>query len=291
MATQSSLTTPTREPVERAGRAVLVADLDERWAAIVRTLEAEGIEFDLLSPRTSSSDVVACTARDGGVLILDLAGDPTLGMAMVAKCRQAAPHVPLIVVADHPSVELTRSIRTAGAFCLAPHPATAEDLRSVLAAAFDALKAEAPGAIASRTARRILVVDDDDDFRASTATLLESFGYEVDTAASGRDGLRLLNDAPPDLVVLDVMMENDDTGYEVTEAIKYGNGQEPVRHIPVVMVSSIPQDPFTRFSRSEEIDLITPNAYLTKPLDIPQFLSEVRTLLGQDPADRGRESR
>ena len=291
MATQSSIVTAPAEPVEIAGRAVLVADLDQRWSDIVRTLEAEGIEFDLLFPRTSSSDVVTCAVRENGVLIVDLGREPARGMVIVTKCRQAAPRVPVIVVAENPSLELTRSIRVSGAFYLVLHPATAEEMRGILASAFEALDAQAPGAITCRATRRILVVDDDDDFRASTATLLESFGYDVETAATGRDSLRALKDAPPDLVVLDVMMEHDDAGYEVNEAIKYGEGLDSVRHIPVVMVSSIPEDPSTRFARSEEIDLITPDVYLTKPLDIPRFLTEVRTLLGQPQADGGRMDR
>jgi hypothetical protein len=46
-------------------------------------------------------------------------------------------------------------------------------------------------------------------------------------------------------------------------------------------VSSIPVDPATRFSRAAEVDLITPDAYMTKPLAIPEFLRAVRKLLGE----------
>jgi CheY-like chemotaxis protein len=81
--------------------------------------------------------------------------------------------------------------------------------------------------------------------------------------------------------VLDVMMENDSAGYEVNEALKYAPEFESVRHIPILMVSSIAADPSTRFSRSEELAMVIPNAYLTKPLDIVRFLSEVASLLGE----------
>jgi DNA-binding response OmpR family regulator len=45
------------------------------------------------------------------------------------------------------------------------------------------------------------------------------------------------------------------------------------------MVSSIQVDPATLFSRATEVELVTPDAYLTKPLSIPQFLEQVRSLL------------
>ena len=133
--------------------------------------------------------------------------------------------------------------------------------------------------------RRVLIIDDDPDFRASTATLLEAHGYEVATAPTGKQGLLALQTAPPDLVVVDVMMEHDGAGYEVNQAVKYGSDFDSLRHIPVVMVSSIPIDPATRFRTAGEVDMITPNVYLTKPLDIPRFMSEVRGLLGEPTAE------
>ena len=84
--------------------------------------------------------------------------------------------------------------------------------------------------------RVVLIVDDDADFRASTKTLLEAYGYEVSTAATGKDGLQAIRDNPPDLLVVDVMMEYDGAGYEVNQAVKFGRDFEALRHIPVVML-------------------------------------------------------
>jgi two-component system OmpR family response regulator len=125
--------------------------------------------------------------------------------------------------------------------------------------------------------RKILIVDDDPDFRASTVAVLESQGYKVVTADSGREGLAKLASELPDLVILDIMMEYDSAGYEVNQAIKFR--EEFSRDIPILMVSSIQVDPATLFSRATEVELVTPDAYLTKPLDIPRFLEQVRALL------------
>ena len=47
------------------------------------------------------------------------------------------------------------------------------------------------------------------------------------------------------------------------------------------MVSSIPLDPATRFDRAAEAGMITPDCYMTKPLNFGEFVSQVRALLEQ----------
>ncbi|HSL22540.1 MAG TPA: response regulator [Vicinamibacterales bacterium] len=262
-------------------RVVLVVELDERWAVIARGLEAEGIEVDLLSPRAKHSEVVACATRSDSVVVVDLKPDASGGMTTVAACRRAAATVPVIVVADNPSLELARSVRLSGAFYLALQPIGLEEMRTILQSAFQCSERRRASASTCRATRRILVIDDDADFVASTAALLEAHGYGVLRARSGREGLELMMKEHPDLVIVDIMMENEWAGYEVNEAIKFAPGFECVRHVPVVMVSSITLDPATRFSHSEEVDLVTPNLYLTKPLDLPRFISEIEGLLGE----------
>ena len=66
---------------------------------------------------------------------------------------------------------------------------------------------------------RILVVDDDADSLEIVRTYLESRGYRVTTAADGKEALAMLEDARPDLVLLDVMMPGID-GWEVARTIK-----------------------------------------------------------------------
>ncbi len=66
---------------------------------------------------------------------------------------------------------------------------------------------------------RILVVDDDADSLEIVRTYLESRGYRVTTAADGKEALAMLEDARPDLVLLDVMMPGID-GWEVARTSK-----------------------------------------------------------------------
>ena len=129
------------------------------------------------------------------------------------------------------------------------------------------------------TGARILIIDDDADFRASLAEVLESEGYRIFVAVSAREGLAKIASEPPDLIILDIIMEYDSAGYEVNQAVKFREEYTLERNIPILMVSSIQLDPTTLYSRAAEVEAITPDAYLTKPLDIRVFLKRVRELL------------
>jgi CheY-like chemotaxis protein len=131
------------------------------------------------------------------------------------------------------------------------------------------------GAIRGKEARmsaKVLLIDDDQDFRASVRTLLESHGYQALEAGSGHEGLRMVVEHKPDAILLDVMMETSVEGYGVTHSLKYGEEYAEYRNIPVFMVSSIEESPDERFPMSAEVEMIRPDRYLTKPLDIQQFL-------------------
>ena len=128
---------------------------------------------------------------------------------------------------------------------------------------------------------RILIIDDDEDYRASTRALLEGEGYEVLEACNGRDGLAATREHRPDLIVLDVIMDSQDEGYSVTQAIKFVPEYRDLGPIPILMASSVEMDPASLFGWMGDTSWITPDVYMTKPLDIPKFLARVRELLKQ----------
>ena len=262
-------------------RLVLVADLDPAWAATVRELESDCPEIDVIAPGTAAADVIACATRGEAVVVVQINSDSAAGLALVQACTRAPGTGPVIVVATNPSMELTREIRLSGAFYLALQPVSVDEMRSIAHSAFASLDRRRANTEARRASRRILIVDDDEDFVASTSALLRRQGYAVMSERTGRDGLERAQAEHPDLIVVDVMMEHGSSGYELNESVKFLPEYEDIRNVPILMVSSIDTDPATRFARSEEVALVTPNAYLTKPIDIPRFLAEVSSLLGE----------
>jgi DNA-binding response OmpR family regulator len=114
---------------------------------------------------------------------------------------------------------------------------------------------------------RVLVVDDDSDIRRLVRELLERAGYEVVDAANGREGLRTLYSASPDLVLLDVSMPELD-GWQTLERIR------DVSDVPVVMLTA-------RAAELEKVRGLKAGAddYVTKPFGRQELLARVEAHL------------
>jgi len=117
------------------------------------------------------------------------------------------------------------------------------------------------------SARRVLVVDDHGDVRDLLGELLGRAGYRVETAANGRDGLRALYAATPDLVLLDVSMPELD-GWKTLERIR------EVTDTPVVMLTA-------RASELEKVRALKAGAddYVTKPFGRQELLARLEAVL------------
>jgi CheY-like chemotaxis protein len=263
---------------------VLVTSAPDSWSKLINRLSGEGFAFEVVPPPAGPGTVPAGAQRGDRVMVVDLVPNPGRGMDVVTACRRTAPATPVVAVAENLSVEMARNVRAAGVFYLALHPVTTDEMRTVLEDARRSIGRKKPAASTCRTKKRVLIVDDDADYRASMVALLEGEGYAVDCAASAREGLDRLGESHPDLIVLDIMMEDALAGYGVNQAVKFGDKQAVAGHVPILMVSSIEQPPQELYGRAGEAAMITPDDYLTKPLDIPVFLEHVRRLLA--PAGR-----
>jgi two-component system alkaline phosphatase synthesis response regulator PhoP len=127
---------------------------------------------------------------------------------------------------------------------------------------------------------RVLLIDDDEDFRSSVRSFLEARNFDVFEATSGRAGLKAIPRCVPHVIVVDIMMDSDDDGYGVTYSLKNLAEYGEFRHTPVIMVSSIEESPDERFAMSPEAELIRPDRYLTEPLDFDRFAELLEKELG-----------
>ena len=119
--------------------------------------------------------------------------------------------------------------------------------------------------------KKILVVDDDPNICLFCRTVLSAEGHQVFTAASAREGLALAEAERPDLVILDVMMEEVDSGFQVARALAAQRAD-----LPIIMLSSIAGAAGKVFDTST-----LPVAQLVdKPIDPAVLQRKVRALLG-----------
>ena len=124
----------------------------------------------------------------------------------------------------------------------------------------------------------ILVVDDEAESREPLVFLLQGEGYRTATASNGRAALAMIQQRPPDLILLDVTMPGMD-GYELTHLIKTN---PTTANIPVVMVTG-----FT--GRGARVVGLNAGAedILSKPVDAAELSLKVRNLLRLRATSRG----
>jgi excisionase family DNA binding protein len=114
----------------------------------------------------------------------------------------------------------------------------------------------------------VLIVDDDSGLRAFLRANLELDGCEVREASSADEGLTALEERPPDLILLDVMMPKMD-GWEMLQLVRERHG---VESIPVVMFSGKTDEGEDAVDRGAQ-------AFIGKPFDPEQLLASTRQLL------------
>jgi len=125
------------------------------------------------------------------------------------------------------------------------------------------------------TRKTIMVVDDEEDICDIVSEMLDIDGYNVMTASSGEECLKILGEGnKPDLILLDIMMGGID-GWETLRRIK---GDKRMAGIPVSMLTVKPLTPETL--KKEKIDYI--ENYIVKPFAMRELLSKIGEILGME---------
>ena len=119
-------------------------------------------------------------------------------------------------------------------------------------------------------AKRILVVDDDENILTLERTILEQKGFDVTTVPGGAEALQVLQDQPFDLVLLDVMMPEID-GFTVCRRIK---DDPKLKDIPVIFLTA--KGGGDALAEGFESGAIM---YINKPFTANKLLTIVNTML------------
>lgn len=121
-------------------------------------------------------------------------------------------------------------------------------------------------------AKRVLVVDDEPNIVLSLEFLMRRAGFEVAVARNGSEALAALEGAPPDLLLLDVMMPELD-GFEVCEQVRARHDWKATR---IIMLTARGRD-----QERERGLALGADAYVTKPFSTRELVEKVRQMLGE----------
>jgi len=124
----------------------------------------------------------------------------------------------------------------------------------------------------------ILIVDDDPDFRLTTKLVLEGAGYEVLTAIDSNEAETAAAEHRPDLILLDVIMEEVDAGFVFAE--RYG------KTYPIVLLSSIANSSVKIF----DIHELPVRGILQKPIQPDALLETVKNAIAASTEKKEEQS-
>ena len=124
---------------------------------------------------------------------------------------------------------------------------------------------------------KILIAEDDPDFRDSLKSVLESQQYTVITAVDKADGMEKIKNEKPDLAILDIMMSTWEDGLQMSRELK---NDPQFKDMPIIMLTGIRTEISIDFKATVGDPAWCPvDAYLEKPIEPDILLGEVAKLL------------
>jgi len=124
---------------------------------------------------------------------------------------------------------------------------------------------------------KILIIDDDPDITEAMTVVLENRGYEVRNARDGSEGMERLQEARPDLIILDVMMRTSQEGFELSRELKHNAAY---KDIPILMLTAVKQKTGLDFKTEAGDESWLPvEEFLDKPVKPNVLLEKVEDLL------------
>jgi CheY-like chemotaxis protein len=128
--------------------------------------------------------------------------------------------------------------------------------------------------------RRVLLVDDEEDLRALLTSIVSDLGYEVEAAADGWSALLSIEEDPPALVFLDLLLPRMDGLTLLTHLRESGS------RMPIVLLTACGDEKLIRKAIRAGA-----SAYIAKPFRIRQLADTCARFLGRPKKERRRESR
>jgi DNA-binding response OmpR family regulator len=128
--------------------------------------------------------------------------------------------------------------------------------------------------------KKILVVDDDLDLLEQITAILTAAGYDVTAAEGQAGGEEAILKVKPDLAVLDLMMEEKDSGFVLSHQFK-----KLYPEMPVILLTAVSGATGLSFlaRQADERSWIKVDKIMDKPVRAEQLKAEVRKLLNEEP--------
>ena len=117
----------------------------------------------------------------------------------------------------------------------------------------------------------VAIIDDDPDILDASSLVLKSKGYNVITANNPSDGYKIVKEKKPDLIILDVMMDEPDDGFFLAQKFR----KEKIT-TPILMYTSVSKAIGLDYGKSEMVPV---DDFVVKPISPEELVKKVEALL------------
>lgn len=119
----------------------------------------------------------------------------------------------------------------------------------------------------------VAVIDDDPDIIEASSIVLKSRGFDVVTASNPEDGYKLVTEKKPQLIILDVMMDEPDDGFFLAQKFRKNNIT-----IPILMYTSVSKTTGLEYDSGEMVPV---DEFVEKPISPDELIQKVEKLLNK----------
>jgi len=127
-------------------------------------------------------------------------------------------------------------------------------------------------------AAKIMIIDDDSDYRFTMETFLNRNGFETLTAGNAQDGLDLIEKEHPDLILLDVMMQSIYSGLEICKQLR---SNPELKDIPIIGISGMGKELDVRLDKWGDDEYFNVDEFYEKPVDREKLLESIKLRLAK----------
>ncbi len=242
---------------------ILIIEDDEYFRDLLKQLfEAE--DYTVLVASNSRGALKILQEENPDLIITDIIMEDIDGLEIIMEIKKKSPEKPIIAISGGGSIgpkAYLSSAKALGADFTFRKPFSTDKM-------LDAVKS-----IMTTSIRKILVIEDDDNFREMLKQILEVEGYKVIEASDGRTALKILQEENPDLIITDIIMEDID-GLEIIMEIKE---DRPTR--PIIAISGGGSIGPSAYLSSAKV--LGADHTFTKPFSFEDIQSTLKELLDQ----------
>jgi CheY-like chemotaxis protein len=259
------------------GKRTLIIDADSTDRTVMAAfLRSENFQVETVTSLVEAIKKVS--DHDFDCLIMDVDLPEMKGYEAISVLKTIDPNLTIIMTAKKNTKELETKIREQNIFFYFIKSFKKEELKQALKSA---LRIKEVNQMEKQ--RKILIIDDDPDFRDAVTTILESAHYDVATASDPKQGTDKLFEEKPDLILLDIMMDSLFDGFSLCHKIKTGKEFEKFRNVPIIFCSAVKEQTGSRFEfKGGEVGMVGPDDYLDKPVNPRELIEHIEKLLNSN---------